>query len=458
MRTMRHVALAAMAAAGLALAGCGGGGGKKPSTAMGGDQQMEMTPVEKAKAAYDAAAAAEKAAEDAAKTAKMKRDEAKEKDAYDIYTTGGDSGVVVNNAAAVTAAKAAAEKALADAKAALTAARKAQTDLNAVSGTPGLAAQKEVVGQRIKDVEAQIKRIEGYLRTINGYAGRVDTEAKIKNRAGETPAGPARGNNARRVLEMLQPFDASSPGGRNNRAKIEARWNRRASNIEDLIGKIPTKRIAPTTATDTSPGRSKAYLKYDLRGLPEDAMTWEQIAGEGNLVKKAFGTDNMDVDVLPLAGMPLSVLTSSGGTAVTKLPDFTGGKADAQYYMGVKGTLHCQGSCTVDEGKLMGSLFFQKAGEEVADSTLYYRMKPTDAHYTPYGAYARYGYWLYETADSIGIRLFAHAPTAEYGDITEKAGLAKTATYDGEAFGLSVLRPSPPARTRGRSRDSSRRM
>ena len=453
MRAMRHLALAAMVAAGLALAGCGGSSKKSAMPADDGmpPAQPELTPVEKAEAYVAAATAARTAAMEAEKTAKMQRDEAKEKDAYDIYTTGGDSGVVVTNAAAVIAAKAAAEKALADAKQALTDARKALTDLNAVSGTPGLASQKEVVGQRIKDVEAQIKLIEGYLRTINGYAGRVDTEAKIKARADETPAGDAEGGDenrgtyagARGVLYMLQPFDTASPGGNNNKAKISAQWIRRASNIEDLIGKIPTKVVLPATSdqdnTDDT-GRSRAYLKYDLRGLPEDAMTWEQIAGADNLVKKAFGTDNMDVDVLPLAGMPLTVLTSSGGTALTALPAFTGGKADAQYYMGVKGTLHCQGTCSVDGGNLTGKLFFQKAGEEVAETSLYYWMLPTNAHYTPYVAYARYGYWLYETGGDFGIRLFAHAPTGYSGDVTEKAGLAKTATYEGEAFGLSALK------------------
>ncbi len=222
-------------------------------------------------------------------------------------------------------------------------------------------------------------------------------------------------------------------------AKVEARWLRRASNIDDLIGKIPTKVVRGSTATDKNDGRSIYYHKYDLRGLPDDAMTWEQIAGADNLVKKAFGTDNMDVDVLPLAGMPLSVLTGSGGTAVTALPTFTNNKADT-HYMGVKGTLHCQDTCSVDGGNLTGSLYFQKAGEEVPDSSLYYQKKLGNSHYTAYVAYARYGYWLYETGGDFGIRLFAHAPTGYSGDVTEKAGLAKTATYEGEALGLSVLK------------------
>ena len=449
MRAMRHLALAAMVAAGLALAGCGGSSKKSAMPADDGmpPAQPELTPVEKAEAYVAAATAARTAAMEAEKTAKMQRDEAKEKDAYDIYTTGGDSGVVVTNAAAVIAAKAAAEKALADAKQALTDARKALTDLNAVSGTPGLASQKEVVGQRIKDVEAQIKLIEGYLRTINGYAGRVDTEAKIKARADETPAGDAEGGDenrgtyagARGVLYMLQPYSDS-----NGAPKVGNTTSRREdSTDDDLIGVVPTKVVLPATSdqdnTDDT-GRSRAYLKYDLRGLPEDAMTWEQIAGAGNLIKKAFGTDNMDVDVLPLAGMPLSALTDSDGTALTELPAFPNNKADAQYYMGIKGTLHCQGTCSVEGGNLTGNLFFQWLGEESGDQTRYYWMLPTDAHYTPYVAYARYGYWLYETGADAGIHVFAHAPTGYGGDVSENAGLAKTATYKGEAFGLSVLK------------------
>ncbi len=438
MRTMKHVALAAMAAAGLALAACGGGGSKKP--AVMGDQQMEMTPVEKAQSYVAAATAAKKAAEDAVKTAKMQLDAAKLANAYDIYTTGGESSVVRTNAAAVMAAKAAADKALADAKAALTAARKAQTDLNAVpAGTPGLASQKEVVGQRIKDVEAQIKLIEGYQTTVNGYAAKVDTEAKIKGLAGETPASAAMsGNNARRVLYMLQPYGGD--GGNEGHAKVETRLLRRP--LLDAI--LLTEPVAPdpsddTTATDT--GRSKAYVEYDLRGLPGDAMTWEQIAGAGNLVKKAFGNNIMDVDVLPLAGMPLSVLTGSDGTALTTFPPIpaTGILAD-QYYKGIKGTLYCQGSCKVDGGNLMGSLYFQKAGENIAGSTRYYQMKAGNTYYTPYGVYARYGYGLYETGSTTGITLFAHSPAGSDGDVSETAGLAKTATYEGKALGLSVLK------------------
>ncbi len=441
MRTMKYVTLAALAAAGLALASCGGGS-KKPATAMGGEEQM-MTPDDW----YNNAKAAEKAAMTARTTAKTQLDAAKKADPADIYNTGGDSGVVATNAKIITDAKAAVEKALAEAKAEKMKAEEAKKELDAASSdTPGLAAQKEVAASAIEKVEAEIKLIEGYLRTINGYAGRVDTEAKIKARADETPAGDAdaSGNQgtysgARGVLYMLQPFSESDGA-----PKVGATTSRREDDTDDdLIGVVPTKVVLPATSdpdqTDNT-GRSRAYLKYDLRGLPEDVMTWEQIAGAGNLIKKAFGTDNMDVDVLPLAGMPLSVLTGSDGTALTALPAFPNNKADTQYYKGVKGTLHCQGSCTVDEGKLTGNLFFQWLGEESGDQTRYYRMKATDAHYTRYGAYARYGYWLYETGEDVGIRLFAHAPAGYGGDVSETAGLAKTATYKGEAFGLSVLK------------------
>ncbi len=435
MRTMKHVTLAALAAAGLALAGCGGGS-KKPAAM--DDQQMEMTPVEKAQSYVAAATAAKKAAEDAAKTAKMQLDAAKLANAYDIYTTGGDSSVVRTNAAAVIAAKAAADKALADAKAALTAAKKAQTDLNAVSGTPGLASQKEVVGQRIKDVEAQIKLIEGYQTTVNGYAAKVDTEAKIKGLAGETPASAAEsGNNARRVLYMLQPTgegNGSSPP--KNSSWYLSRPELAALPKGDT--KVPVERVAPTPSdTSTDPGRSKGYIEYDRRGLPEDAMTWEQIAGAGNLIKKAFGTNIMDVDVLPLAGMPVSALTDSDGKALTALPEIpAAGKLTDQYYKGIKGTLYCQGSCKVDGGNLMGSLFFQKVG----GNTLYYQMKAGNSYYTPYGTYARYGYWLYESVSTTFIALFAHSPAGSAGDVSETAGLAETATYEGKALGLSVLK------------------
>ncbi len=438
MRTMRHVALAAMAAAGLALAGCGGGGGKKAAAPMDGDQQMEMTDVQKAQSYVAAATAAKKAAEDAVKTAKMQLDAAKLANAYDIYTTGGDSSVVRTNAAAVMAAKAAADKALADAKAALTAARKALTDLNAVSGTPGLASQKEVVGQRIKDVEAQIKLIEGYQTTVNGYAAKVDTEAKIKGLAGETPASAAEsGNNARRVLYMLQPTgEGNGSSAPKNASMYLFRPGLTALPKGDT--KVPMERVAPTPSdASTDPGRSKGYIEYDRRGLPEDAMTWEQIAGAGNLIKKAFGTNIMDVDVLPLAGMPVSALTDSDGKALTALPEIpANGILADQYYKGIKGTLYCQGSCKVDGDNLMGSLFFQKVG----GNTLYYQMKAGNSYYTPYGTYARYGYWLYESVSTTNIVLFAHSPAGSAGDVSETAGLAETATYEGKALGLSVLK------------------
>ena len=147
MRAMRHLALAAMVAAGLALAGCGGSS-KKPTTPSGPADEMpaEKTPVEKAQMAYDDARAAEMAAMGFRKEADRLLAEARKKGVYDIYTVGGDSSMVRANAEAVKAAKAAADQALADARAEKMKIDEALKALNALpADTPGLAAQKEVV-------------------------------------------------------------------------------------------------------------------------------------------------------------------------------------------------------------------------------------------------------------------------------------------------------------------------
>ncbi len=459
MRTMRHVALAAMAAAGLALAGCGGGGGKKAAAPMDGDQQMEMTDVQKAQAAYDAAAAAETAAMDAKKEAEAQLAAVKKaveppQFAQQIYYTGGDSSVVRTNAALVTAAKAAAEKALADAKAALTAAEKAQTDLNALpAGTTGLAAQKKVVTGQIETVKAEIKAIEKTLTgagTIGDYFSRVDTEAEIKDRAGETLATAGFDNAtssrpARRLLDTLSPAASARSGstrtGGYDGKNGTSQYSPRPTGTLSGVSMPPRKVIATGEVADR---RSMFYHKYDDGELPAGVMTWEQIAAkDGMLVKKAFGTDNMDVDVLPLAGMPLSSLTDSSGTALTAYPTLTGGMLADQYYKGVKGTLYCQGTCSAEGGKLTGNLFFKAADEfddGYAGSYRYYWITPRNSHYTEYQGYVRYGYWLYGTGTTTGIAVMANSPAVSRGDYGKSTTLPNTATYKGEAFGLSALK------------------
>ncbi len=453
MRTMKYVTLATLAAAGLTLAGCGGGS-KKP-VAMG-NQQMEMTDAQKAQAAYDAAAAAEKAAMAAEQVAKMQRDAAKKASPTErIYSTGGDSSMVRANAEAIKAAKAAAEKALADARAEKMKIDEALKALNALpAGQTGLAAQKKVVDQQSKDVAAQIKLIEGYLTgagSIAAYLSSVDTEAKIKNRAGETPAGALQSSTrpARRMLFALEPADTARAGGgylgvSMTQYPLRPGPTANAGGVSFTVSETPpTKVVAATPASvseSDSVGRSMFYHRYDVGELPAGVMTWEQIAAkDGMLVKKAFGADNMDVDVLPLAGMPLTVLTTSSGTALTELPEFTSGMFADQYYKGqIKGTLYCQGTCSVEGGKLTGNLFFKWAGEN--NVSRYYWITPRNSHYTEWAAYVRYGYWLYETTNTTGITLLAHSPAIYEGYIAASTTLPNTATYKGKALGLSVLK------------------
>ena len=447
MRAMRHLALAAMVAAGLALAGCGGSS-KKPTTPSEPADGMppaqpEQTPVEKAKAAVTTANAAEMAAIAARMEADKQLAEAKKKGVYDIYSTGGDSSMVRANAEAVKAAKAAAEKALADAKAEKMKIDEALAALNALpADTPGLAAQKKVVMGQAEKAAAEIKAIEklmtGGAMTFAGLLAKVDTEAKIKGLAeGDTEGSTEFGAPiARVILNALSPYDAS-----NGSPKIGAK---ELSGLNVRGEAIPPKKLVigdgGTDLTDNS-GRSEFHVRYDKAGLPDNVMTWEQIAGAGNLMKKAFGVNNMDVDVLPLAGMPLAALTGSDGTPVTALPTFTNGKAETQYYKGIKGTLHCQAPCAVEGGNLTGSLYFEAIGESETQSG-YYWMEPTKSHYTPYGAYVRYGYWLYETGVNVGVRVLSQAFTAYIGDISSAASdtLPGTATYKGSAFGLSALK------------------
>ena len=460
MRAMRHLALAAMVAAGLALAGCGGSS-KKPTTPSEPADGMppaqpEQTPVEKAKAAVTTANAAEMAAIAARMEADKQLAEAKKKGVYDIYSTGGDSSMVRANAEAVKAAKAAAEKALADAKAEKMKIDEALKALNALpADTPGLAAQKKVVMGQAEKAAAEIKAIEktltGGTDTFAGLISSVDTEAKIKDRAGEAPAGASETSSrpARRMLAALGPADTASASGGYGAKNSGTFIARPTGDLTELPSSVPPTKVIPNTPDDdndpesTDPGRSMFYHKYDDGELPAGVMTWEQIAGAGNLVKKAFGTDNMDVDVLPLAGMPLSALTDSSGTTVTAMPTFTDGKAESQYYKGVKGTLYCQGTCNVEGGNLTGNLFFKAAGpsdDGNAGSYRYYWMEPANSHYTQYQAYVRYGYWLYETGNTTGVAVLANSPARDRGNLDTDAALPATATYKGNALGLSVLK------------------
>ena len=428
MRTMRHVALAAMAAAGLALAACGGGGSKKAAAPMDGDQQMEMTPVEKAKAAYDSIKAAEETVK-ALRSAMAKAvAEAQNSDGSKLSKFNNDrtlffagsSGAVEAAAKALVDAKTALEAEKAKADAAKTKAEEAKKVLDAQpSDTPGIDAQKDAAAATITRIEAVIKEIEKLLKGP-GSIGKL-----VQDTGAGSPAAKAKA-----VTDRANYIFEPPEGG----THYSLRRNRPAT--PDELASIPTKYVAFEDDQESGgAGRSKAIMMHDA---PDSAMTFREIVGEGNLVAKPFGDDKANVDVLPLDGMPVSSLTDDKGVEKAALPEFTGGKAETQHYKGIPGTVHCSGTCYLDGATMKGDLYFRATGSPFDR----FHMKDGDLHYSEYKNFAIYGYWGKQSGGNIIFEFRVASKAAYYGNVlgAASATLPAKATYKGKALGLSVLK------------------
>ena len=107
-------------------------------------------------------------------------------------------------------------------------------------------------------------------------------------------------------------------------------------------------------------------------------------------------------------------------------------------YDGIPGDVHCLGTdCKVEDGKLTGSWYFSPTEEEA-----YYRKVGTATDYTPETMYARFGHWISETDndDDAVINTYATGPTTSPSWTVNTDLTDKTATYTGDAVGISLAK------------------
>ena len=184
------------------------------------------------------------------------------------------------------------------------------------------------------------------------------------------------------------------------------------------------------------------------------------IVGEDNVTKMRLGTiaadgsshtaGNAEVSVASIAGMTATDVAPTG----TDLGDATnsadGASIAASTYKGIPGVVFCLGDdCKVTDGKLAGSWYFSPG----SPMTYYQKVKDNPATdedeslaYAVDNLYARYGHWLVPgTGDPVLWTVHTFSSSAGGTDVnlaagTQADGLADTATYSGEAVGMSVRR------------------
>ncbi len=323
---------------------------------------------------------------------------------------GGDSTKAMMNAQAILDAKDDAAQAVMDAEMAKMDAMAAKTAAGMVpDGTAGKAQAIAALDAAIKVAEAEIKKASG---VRDGRA--LDDE----------------------VYKVVGANGKGTP-----------------RSIADTVGMDIAETVSPGTSDGRARGTLGAVAPADAivaghKHVTDDhqGMTWAMIVGEDNVMSERIGTSNAVRMVASVSGMTAADVdadvTATGGTGGTNAyaDAFTSGSST---YMGIPGDIFCLGKdCKVTDGKLAGSWYFSPSSPMV----YYIRNPDRDASVaTPYiaeSSYTEYGYWL--TTDGTDWTLNTFALSAAGGTSvnlaagTEADGLADSATYSGEAVGMSV--------------------
>ena len=368
MRTMKHWALATMAATALALAGCGGGGSSGPPADTKDPPKSALsyaTDLNKSVGALMTLAGKDDADGSALKMAK----DAAGKTGTE--TSDGDSMTAMNNAQAVLDAKTALDKAIAAAKADKKEAEDAKAD---TTDTDVLTALNNAISKADDEIKAAEAIRDG--KALAGYVDKV-TGGKDADPQG-TPASIAKAV-AMAVSKALEP--TSSADGTGMRVSFGTAIPTEA-NDDTVIGAL---RDFDNTSDDYNPvAKANKLAKDNHLG-----KTWKMIVGEDKVTMKRVGTNNAEVQVASIAGMAAATsLTDSNNLDTT-------GAGAAGNYMGIPGLVFCLGDdCkvgaagTADEGKLVGSWYFSPTKEKA-----YYEKVGTATVYTE-ELYVNYGHWL----------------------------------------------------------------
>ena len=216
-------------------------------------------------------------------------------------------------------------------------------------------------------------------------------------------------------------------------------------------------------------GRPAGEAMYEQRDARED--TWEDIVGSNKVMggfRLASAADDTDpVRAASFAGMPVysldAITLAADGTVSGTLPTVADGTELPGTYMGIPGTIFCQGVCSFEsteaddvENTLTGNWYFTPTNPDA-----WYVQAADDAAgndmYVAETQFARWGYWVTEDADGEAtINVYAITGEAATGTTSGTNFSVAAATgdnvtpadnraeYSGSATGLSLYKEFNP--------------
>ena len=318
----------------------------------------------------------------------------------DARTVKGSSMLARANAQKVLDARDAVTIALAAAKAALTMAENARTELGKL------------------ETEAMTAGDAPGLEAVRISLARAEQDVMDAQQAVTAAAAIADGDDLTRAVEMVTGNDDEEPiaafDGDTVAEEVEDNWINSATFLNAL---------APAEAVAT--GDFHKGMTFEEIAMAQGDLFSEQI-----IKNKLSPAVSLDGEIIP-AGLLEGAVVTPVGTSV------------AHTWKGIKGTAYCRSDgCDTSDIEFAGGWYFTAVLMDDAggEAPMYYLKDGDD--YTA-ELYAKYGSW-FET-DTTNFKNFAAAVATDIhaGDafkVTEDADLAGSATYTGTAGGLSVHR------------------
>ena len=453
MKSTDKYMLVLVASLALLLAGCGGGSSSTPTTPTTPPVNPGPTPSDQLATAnkiimlHEEASGATADAEAAGMAvAQAVKDATKYSTMFDTASVKGDSTKAMMNAQMVLDARAAVTQAVMDAEAAKMRAMDAKTEAEALAdGTAGKAEVIVALDAAIKAAEAELVTVTAISTGVNAdnrynsdgtalktaVAAVTGTAAKLK-----TPDDKA-GEVAMAVAGALVPTVTEAPGATADGTAMRVEHYATSASLPTLGGVRPNDE------------------EHTFLGNNSIGRTWAEIAGKDNIMMERIGANNAAVPVASIAGftseeaIPNEADNLGANTSVDDLTRYTNA-AHVSNYLGIPGDVWCLGDdCKVVDGILTGSWYF------TPDSTSdFYVLRAEDQRrsdntnlYVVDTDYVIYGHWLNvvttagDTFGQVTVHTYAY-PAGNTGslDLTEAttAGAVNTATYTGEAVGMSV--------------------
>ena len=373
-------------------------------------------------------AAASKATMDAEDAGKAAADALTKAEKYDgllgVIATMGESKTAMDNAQAVLDARAEAGAAVTAAEAALADAKAAETAAMALSDGDDKTALLATIEDAIDEAEAQV-----------AAAKAIKDGAKLKTAV-------------RMVTGTGKKEKTANDAAKEVAALINAAFMSADSDNDNRPDRVPA---VATTSTAASATVSKAVSKTSAAG-----ETWAEIVGAASLMDMTIAsnaTTTKSVKVVSIAGMSASSvfrgITVTDAMKTEGTQSFTAqDRSDPSNivwgtnYLGINGTVICGGAdCAVSSGgDLTGSWYFTPT-----HATAYYSPNADGTGYDP-ETYVTFGHWLSvasATDSTTTVRTFARGVAEGAASGTANAGIgdpAKTGEYKGTAAGMSVHR------------------